>query len=145
MALTDNPALLDTSDEDGLHNAYSKDSTPTRYCQSYNNNMIPQCETPPSPDKSSPAPDPPSLPHTSPPTPSVPSGVSYVSSSPLLEVDKFVNTGEDVGSLSLVTRKGSSAGMSSELGVEGPEEALVDPGPDEDSGMSLSLASPNAY
>ena len=140
-----NPALLGTSDEGDLRGAYSTDSTPIRYCQSYNNDTIPQCEVPPSPDKSSPAPDPPSLPHTSPPTPSVPSGVSYVSSSPSLEVDKSVDTGEDVRSRLSVTRKGSSVGMSSELGVGGPEEVPVDPGPDEDSGTSLILASPNVY
>ena len=140
-----NPALWDTSDEDDLHGAYSTDSIPTRYYRSYNNGTIPQYEALLSPDKSAPTPDLPSLPHTTPPTPSVPSGVSYVSSSPSLEVDKSVDTGEDVRNRSSVTGKGSSAGMSSELGVGGPEEVPVDPGPDEDSGTSLTLASPNVY
>ena len=82
---------------------------------------------------------------TTPPTPSVPSGVSYVSSSPSLEVDKSVNTGEDVRNRSSVTRKGSSAGMPSELGVGGLVEVPVNPDPGEDSGTSLILASPNVY
>ena len=140
-----NPALWDTSGEDDLHDAYSTDSIPTRYCQSYNNGKTPQCEALLSPSRSVPTPDPPSLPHMTPPTPSVPSGVSYVSSSPSLEVDKSDDMGEDVRNWSSVTRKGSSAGMSSELGVGGPEEVLVDPDPGKDSGTSLILASPNVY
>ena len=120
-----NPALWDTSGEDDLHGVYSTDSIPTRYCQSYNNDKIPQCEVLLSPSRSAPTPDPPSLPHTTPPTPSVPSGVSYVSSSPSLEANKSVNMGEDIRNRSSVTRKGSSARMSLELGVGGPEEVPV--------------------
>ena len=53
--------------------------------------------------------------------------------------------GDAVRNRSLEMGNDSRHGMSSESGVGGPEEVLVDPDPDEGSGTSRTLASPTVY